>query len=77
MTHKVLFYEVPAATVPRPCKGTTCKATIYLIDRPSGKQMPVDCDVPDGSHPTATEAGLGVNHYTTCVDAAQFHRRKK
>lgn len=74
---KILFYEVPAGTPSRPCTGRTCKATVFFIDRPSGKQMPVHCDVTDGVRPTATDGGLGVNHYTDCPDAGQFHRRKQ
>lgn len=77
-----IFYEVPVGTPSRPCNGRTCKATIYMIDRPSGKQMPVHCDVEGGNRPSLeseilSHTGLGVNHYTDCPDAGQFHRRKK
>lgn len=82
---KILFYEVPAGTPSRPCTGGTCKATVFFIDRPSGKQMPVHCDVDGGYRPSSGEGdegstqhnGLGVNHYTDCPDTGQFHRRKK
>jgi hypothetical protein len=58
--------------------GGSCKARIFWIERPrAGKKpgmarVPVDCDVQDGSEPDSLSDGRGVNHFTTCIDVAEF-----
>lgn len=71
------FYEVPAGTRAAQCRGQSCKATVYWIVAPSGKRMPVDCDVDGGWEPTEREAGNGVSHFTTCPDVRQFSAKNR
>lgn len=69
------FHLVPAGSPSSPCNGETCDAILFWIDAKtkSGK-APIHCDVAGGQPPTATEPGLGVNHFTNCPDANRFHR---
>lgn len=72
----VTFYEVPTGTRPSQCRGATCRATIYWIER-GEKRLPIDCDVDGGFEPTDREAGSGVSHFTTCPDVRQFSGRNR
>lgn len=72
MTRTPQFFDVPAGTRAAQCRS--CKAVIYWIELPSGKRMPVDCDVDGAYEPTEREDGSGVSHFATCPDAAH-HRR--
>jgi hypothetical protein len=50
------FYEIPAGTRGRPCKGATCKATIYLVTNANtGRMIPVHADVEGGKRPSAAK----------------------
>lgn len=75
MTRAPQFFTVPPGTKASQCRS--CRATIYWIELPSGKRMPVDCDVDGGQKPDAsslTPDGTGVSHFATCPDAARFRR---
>ena len=85
-TRPIEYVEVPAGTRVAECSGHrrpggSCRAPIYWIERVSlnkktpGKivKIPVDCDHNEQCvAPTATEDGLGANHYMTCPDANRF-----
>lgn len=73
---------VPAGTKPARCRGETCTATIYWVERPKMRKgqpvtgqtsrIPVHCDVPGGRSPDDLSPGAGVNHFTDCPDHASF-----
>lgn len=76
----VNWYTVPAGKQPKPCRAKdVCDKAIYLVrsQKTPGAFIPVDCDVPGGKRPTATEHGLGVNHYETCKDPNRFRRSNR
>lgn len=52
----------------------SCHVMIYWAITDSGKRIPVDCDVPGGSHPGPSLTGRGVSHFATCPAAASFRR---
>lgn len=79
------YIEVPAGRSPSECngkrRGGSCTAVIFWIERQSKNKktpertvrIPVDCEYDEQCHaPTATEPGLGANHYQTCADAGKF-----
>lgn len=73
---------VRAGTPASVCRGSTCRAEIYWVERakivkgrpvPGTKvRVPVDCSPPLGRKPTSIDDGQGVSHYTTCPDAGKF-----
>lgn len=73
------FYTVPPGTEGKPCRVKECGATLYLIPSPKNKGtwIPVDCGVVGGQTPSGLEHGVGVNHYTTCVDPARFRKPRE
>ncbi len=80
MTTKAFtWYEIPAGTRSRECRGSTCGAMIFDIPSPKtpGAKIPISIE-PDGAYaPTAAEKGRGVNHFQDCPDADEFHRGKR
>lgn len=87
------WFAVPAGTSASHCRGEarggSCSATIYFAQNPkTGKNVPIDCDVPDGKRPGPAvdpaqgdvfsgpagepQHGRGVSHYLTCADADFF-----
>jgi hypothetical protein len=70
------FFVVPAGTRASECRSRNCRAEVYWIVTDNNRRMPVDCDVPGGSEPTAREPGQGVSHFATCADADNFRRGK-
>ncbi len=77
------FRIVPKGTPASTCTGHrkpggSCTAEIYWIDRPrdGGRagmvREPIDCDVEGGVTPDSLTDGLGVTHFSTCVDASNF-----
>lgn len=73
------WFDVPAGTQASECRS--CKATVYWIVTPSGKRMPVDCEVDGGYSPfkgvpgDGEQDGSGVSHFATCPQAAQWRQR--
>lgn len=91
MTEDLFAGDVPATPPPPPkkapklypifsnarkatCRGATCGQIVYWDSRYT---FPVSADCPDGKHPTATEDGVGVSHFSNCCDVADFTRRGK
>lgn len=72
------WFDVPAGTKPSECRS--CRATIYWIETPNGKRMPVDCDVDGGSEPwkgvpgDGERDGHGVSHFATCEQADEWRK---
>ena len=70
---------IPAGTAAKKCAGPNCKVLMYFIPHPkNGRPHPVSCELEaEGAKaPTATELGVGVSHFTTCVDRAMFFGKK-
>jgi hypothetical protein len=40
-------------------------------------RVPVSTQCEDGAEPTPFASGQGVNHFTNCPAAADFHKKKK
>lgn len=68
------WFTVPPATPAQKCRA--CPKMIYFVRTARGSTMPVDCGVPGGVAPTATESGEGVSHFATCPNADRFRRGK-
>lgn len=76
------FITVPAGSRPTRCRGASCGATIYYVERPKMRKgqpvpgqtarIPVHCDVPGGATPDSLSEGRGVSHFTDCPDASRF-----
>ena len=64
------WFLVPEGTAATGCRS--CRAVAYWVTTAAGAQMLVDCAVPGGRAPTATEAGEGVSHFATCPQAKQW-----
>lgn len=64
------FVDIPAGTVPVPCKG--CRVLMYYVGR-----QPISCDVPESVSPTETMDGRGINHFISCPERERFRRKKK
>lgn len=71
--HNATWYDVPQGTKPSACKG--CNAPMYWITAPSGKKVPVDCDVDGALAPTHREPGVGISHFKTCSTPKTFSGR--
>jgi len=66
---------VPAGTRRTECRG--CSATVYWVELPSGKRAPVSCHFDEQcAEPTATEDGVGVNHFVDCPERERFKAAK-
>lgn len=82
MSAPLEYIDVPADTSPAQCRGASCKATIYWIERLSKNKktpdkivrIPVDCEYNEQCSAPVSGAndGLGVNHFQTCPDANRF-----
>lgn len=77
----MLTFTVPAGSPSSRCNGPDCDARVFwVVTNPKppkkARRMLVDCSVPGGREPTATEPGEGVSHFATCPNADQFRRRK-
>lgn len=76
------FITVPKGSKASRCRGNTCGAAIYWVERPKMRKgqpvpgqtarVPVHCDVEGGSTPDDLSEGRGVNHFTDCPDAGSF-----
>lgn len=66
-------WEIPAGTKASDCRS--CKAPIFWIKTPKGKNMPVSCDTELGQAPTAVEFGVGIAHFSNCPNADDHRRR--
>lgn len=69
------YVEIPPATPPGTCRG--CAEVIYWTVSDKGSRVPVSIQTDGGQAPTATEPGRGVNHFTNCPQASQFHKRRR
>ena len=70
------LFEVPPDTDEVPCKGPTCKKTVFWIKTKKGFWMAVDCHAGAGCRPPALSTpGYGVAHWGTCADAEYFRRQ--
>lgn len=92
MTTATRFVTVPAGSSPSLCRGPNCGATIYWVrngygatpvdcDVEGGRRPSETKDTDQGDflspHGVAdVHDGQGVNHFTNCVDAELFHKRR-
>lgn len=68
---------VPAGTRETRCTSGRCRKPIFWIQTKNNRPMPVDCDVDaDTRRPTATEDGVGIPHWGSCVDANRFKEKR-
>lgn len=86
-----VWYEVPAGSKPTQCRGEDCKAEMYWVrvggraipvdcdveggNEPSETSDETQGDLLTGSGLAPVYAGRGVNHFTTCPNANDFHRK--
>jgi hypothetical protein len=56
--------RVDRGRFPSPCPR--CCTPIYPSVTQEGKRVDIDCDVPDGRHPTDDVHGLGLSHFIRC-----------
>lgn len=71
------MYPIPAGTPMTACRSDACGAGCYWVDAPTGKRMLVSADPPGCLAPTAKEDGIGVSHFTNCVDADKFRKGRR
>jgi hypothetical protein len=77
MTRPPQLFTIPAGTRERPCRGRTCRESVYDVRMPSDKVAPIhvnprlhpECRAPSDAYP-----GLGISHFIDCPDAKQFAR---
>lgn len=68
-----LVWVIPAGTPPNRCRG--CRGTIWWVQMPSGKNMPLDVGSPGTEVPTLHAPGRGRPHWASCPNADDFRRR--
>lgn len=74
------LFTIRAGARPRPCRGRTCRESVYDVKMPSGKLAPIHVNRhlhAECVDPTSEREGRGINHFVDCVDAPQFNTRKK
>ena len=68
-----LVWVIPAGTPANRCRG--CRETIWWVQMPSGKHMPLDVGSPGTEVPTLHAPGRGRPHWASCPNADRFRRR--
>jgi hypothetical protein len=70
------FFDVPADTQAKKCMH--CLKMIYFVRTPTGRRMPINCDVAYGYPPYNTtagwNAGRGTSHFIDCPGADHARR---
>lgn len=78
MTRAPQLFTIPAGTPERPCRGHSCRESVYDVKMPSGKVAPIHVNRElhiECAPPTLTLDGRGISHFIDCVDAKQFSTR--
>lgn len=72
------LFTIPAGSIARPCRGRTCRESVYDVKMPTGRIAPIHVNRalhPECSAPTAEIHGRGISHFIDCPDAKQFSTR--
>lgn len=72
MTRAPLFFTVQRNAATKACD---CGKRFFWAVLPSGKRMPIDCDVEGGHRPTLERDGYGVSHFSTCPNSDKHRAR--
>lgn len=71
------YFDIPAGVSGVECRGKDCSEEIFWVKNPAtGRMVPVSCDLDGLFPPDSQHTGRGVNHYHTCPNANDFHKRK-